>query len=503
MAYEEVSYERTRGSSPLGKICGSLCCSFVGLLLFFGSLAGTVHNERSTVCIARSLEAARQAHFDIGCDFDVEAAGGPSDNPVFFSCPIEQQSYATWGPEDFGADWLTGSFHVQAVTAKQRVEMFQCEEKKQTTERKLSNGVTERVDRYSYHTLWSERPVDSSRFKGFDNHDARLEMESGCGRGFTGNPAFPLTSQTLSSGVLSVGGYDLSRHLSTLRVDTPINLQKGAYRLPGSSAGSSRTSGTGRRTARDGQQYTRQEFTEYYGQEKGLDMWDEAGQTETRQGGGEEARVKGHMVQTCASPEMGCLRISYYRSDGSHASHIATLKRGRVGETRPWEAPGSWLCSSKGTSNQVDLFQEGSMSAATVITMAEDNNSMMTWLLRAACMLGAACGFMCFLQPIQAVANMVDSFLDYFQGLPLLGSVLDFLGDVVSGAACTLIVVISFGVAVPSTLAVIGLMWMVMKPMQAVPLLAVCYALFKATVNLMQAHRAEGHAKRGSNAKHE
>lgn len=493
--YEEVRYERKSGI--VGQLCGSLCCSLFGLALFFASLVGTAHNERSTVCVARSLHAARKEHHAVGCD----GTGEDADRPIFFSCAIEDKSFSKMTPRDFGADFLEGGFEVTAVKVRQRVEMLQCEERKETSERKGRNGVKEKTERFTYNTKWSEQPVNSERFKGWNNRDAGSAMESGCGADFRGNPDFALKSASLTSGVLSAGGRDLSRHLSSLSATVPLNVRPGSYSLPagGGAGGAGRgpRSGAKRRIARDGQQYTRQEFSDYYGQERGLDMWDEAREGESGHSG-QEARVQGNLVQTCAS-QIGCLKISYYRSDAAHVSHLAAFDS-HEGETYAWTAPASFLCSTRGSSNQVDLFREGRMSAEELVSSAEDSNTTMTWLLRLLCMCLAAAGVGCFLQPLQTLANYVDQCLDWFQAIPLLGPLLDFLGDMVAGAVSMTIVIISFGVAVPCTMAVIAIFWMLMRPLVAIPLLVACYAIMRSTIRLMRAYSNEGHGKRGKKA---
>merc|ERR1711933_252184 len=115
------------------------------------------------------------------------------------------------------------------------------------------------------------------------------------------------------------------------------------------------------------------------------------------------------------------------------------------GTTRAWSAPSSWMCSSKGNSNRVDLFEPGSRNADELLEAAQNTNTVMTWLVRVLGFLAAFVGMRSFFAPVEALAAAIDSVLDLFRCIPVVGWLLDFLGDVVRGAVGCAISLIAFG----------------------------------------------------------
>ncbi|CAK0887501.1 unnamed protein product [Prorocentrum cordatum] len=153
---------------------------------------------------------------------------------------------------------------------------------------------------------------------------------------------------------------------------------------------------------------------------------------------------------------VGCARVTYRRSSAARVSHLA--EAGADGGTRPWAAPGSWMCSPRGQSSSVDLFREGSSGAAELVRAAQGTNAVMTWLIRVLGVLFAVFGVRLSLYPVEALAQALDGTLSWFRSVPIAGPMLDFAGDVIRGAVGCAVSLIALGIAVPASLAVITVM---------------------------------------------
>src|SRR5205807_346720 len=79
------------------------------------------------------------------------------------------------------------------------VEMYQWEEKKETSTRKKVGGGEERTTTYSYNKSWESHPIDSSNFKESEEHQ---------------NPkAMPYDSRESQAEHVTVGAFTLTRSL--------------------------------------------------------------------------------------------------------------------------------------------------------------------------------------------------------------------------------------------------------------------------------------------------
>lgn len=82
-----------------------------------------------------------------------------------------------------GARLTDDEFQVgaQAVRLVRKVEMYQWKEEQRTESRSNAGGSQTRTTTYSYTRVWSDRPIDSSRFRQRDGHQ---------------NPAMPVTGRS-------------------------------------------------------------------------------------------------------------------------------------------------------------------------------------------------------------------------------------------------------------------------------------------------------------------
>jgi hypothetical protein len=146
-----------------------------------------------------------------------------------------------------------------------------------------------------------------------------------------------------------------------------------------------------------------------------------------------------------AAPKIGDLKVSYLAlASGSTLSVLAEQSSGGFG---PYVAPNGY---------KVEMVDVGNEPAGAMITAQRNNETTMTWVLRVVGFIGIFVGVLIFLSPLSRIASFV----------PLLGSI-------VSGAAFLAALVI----AVPTTLVVVALSWIVFRPVVGIGLLVAAIAL--------------------------
>lgn len=211
---------------------------------------------------------------------------------------------------------------------------------------------------------------------------------------------------------------------------------------------------------------------------------------------GWHGKVVGDSVYTCepSSPEVGCLRVSYKQSTATHASYIGQVFPD--GRTRAWHAPHSWMCSGRGSSSAVDLFFPRALEAQEMIDLGQPSNSTTAWIFRISGVAAAVIGIICLLQPLQAAADLVSYLTSFLGPIPLIGPLVEFLGDAVSGMVGCAIMLVSCGIGVPSALAVLAFFAALMRPLLGVPLLIGCAAVLVFTFQKLMGYAKAGKAKR-------
>ncbi|CAE6938019.1 unnamed protein product [Symbiodinium sp. CCMP2592] len=158
-------------------------------------------------------------------------------------------------------------------------------------------------------------------------------------------------------------------------------------------------------------------------------------------------------------------------------------------------APPSWLCSG-GSYNEVDLFAEGLLSDQELISNAESENMTSTWLLRAVGICLCIGGVVMFLNPLQTLANLVDQFFSWFRSIPVLGWLLDTLGDAVALAVGCAIFGVSVGIGLPSALIVMSISWCAVRPLLGIPMLLACVAALCMALKSLFRMAEQGKGKR-------
>lgn len=443
-----------RGGLSRAQIWASSCVSVLGLGLCLAALGLVAYSEQGAVCVQQHLGVAMASHVDVECDF--AGAGYSADKLVHFSCPISQLSLPELTPDQFnGNSGLMEGFRLRALKVRQDVSMYQCREVAHSHRERRGNQTLE-VHTWTYLRVWSSLHIDSDLFAGFTNVAAKPSMESGCGEAFIGNPALPISSVTLSANSLMAGQFsqfNASRHIERIAADDPVRIAPGSYTLP--------------RSAQPDKQIP--------------------------------ARLDGDSLLTCSldSPTIGCLRVTFWRSQATHVSGLSKLGKhaGSIWHMESWQAPQFWLCSAESFSSHIDLFLAGDHEAHEMIWEEEVSHPSHTWISRAVGIALVVLGICMFLQPIQIAA---DQFYGWIHNIPCLWQPLDFLNDVVSGTTCCAIFLLSIGVGAPTAVIVMAIVWCLVRPVPGLScLLCVCGVIIFTTVNRMLSCAHRGRVRRG------
>ena len=101
-----------------------------------------------------------------------------------------------------------------ALVMKRKVEMYQWEEKADTTKKKKVGGSEQSTTTYEYKKVWAEGRIDSSDFKKPKHHS---------------NPSLPIDSVSWTASPISVGGFTLSNGLvNQLQDFSPLEIDSEA-----------------------------------------------------------------------------------------------------------------------------------------------------------------------------------------------------------------------------------------------------------------------------------
>jgi hypothetical protein len=165
-----------------GSRIGSSCLGVVfGFILIAASIIGLWWNEGRAVTAARALAQGERTVVEASPDaVDPSLAGKlvHVTGPLSTATPVRDSQFGVGGRD--------------VVRLQRKVEMYQWKETKSTKTHKEIGGSEETETTYSYSKVWSDRPLDSSRYRRPDGH---------------GNPAMSLTSRTVSSNNARLGAY--------------------------------------------------------------------------------------------------------------------------------------------------------------------------------------------------------------------------------------------------------------------------------------------------------
>ena len=159
----------------------------VGFAFFIGAFPLLFWNE------GRAVKTEKSLHEGAGAVISV-----PSDkvNPANNMKLVHLTGKATTAETLTDPQFLVAA---NAIKLRRSVEMYQWEEKKDTSTKKKVGGGSETTTTYSYSKTWSDKPIDSSSFKESEGHQ---------------NPgALPFESHEAQAEHVTVGAFTLTRSL--------------------------------------------------------------------------------------------------------------------------------------------------------------------------------------------------------------------------------------------------------------------------------------------------
>jgi len=465
-----------------GGFSGACCTMCIGLLVFPLALVVLGWNEQTSVCANNMIMLAEDNAETGACDDTASVEGKFS----FISCPIAVDNATLLTPKvSFNLPGLGDSISFASIAGAQRVEMYQCIESKSSTtkssadaekagesvlqrtgvrtrtsestlqkeqERRESDkeqadhGKSDLVRRndkpeekgskqtYQYRMEWSDVHYKSEEYKDTPENI----VNSGCPdfiyRGIVNhNPSPPdrgdgspveIGRQKVTATSVVAGGYTLSeeKELHKLTAEELVSLKP---------------------------------FSDKFSLRSGVDQVISSINTNTV---GVHEQTP-HFLSSCRSDHLGCIRISYSKSDATHMSVLA-LTEG-AGILKPQPVDSSWGCAA---SSFIRMFPE-EMSKDDMIAKLKDEQHASTWIFRIAGLIAAMCGLYCCFQPVAHAADVMGDVLSY---IPIFGQLME---NVLEGIVDTALLLISCSFGLSCGLLVIATVWLAMRPMVGGPLL--------------------------------
>lgn len=285
-------------------------------------------------------------------------------------------------------------FNIQmsALGLKRNVEMYQWQEKSQSTTEKKVGGSTEKTTTYSYEKVWSETLLSSNDFKEAATHQ--------------NPPRLLYPSEKYLASAVKLGAFELTQAQLT-----------------------------------------------------SLDDWQKFTLTSLQPmpNNGKITNGSLYLGNDPANPAIGDLKISYqYLPDGLEMSIVAR----QVNSTF---AP---FATANGN---ISLIKTGNHSAEAMFSIAKRANHSMTWVLRIIGFLLMFFGF-----------NLI------FAPLAVLGDVIPIVGSIIGVG----VALMSLLLALPLSLAIIAIAWLVYRPVLAIVLLSIAGITVLFAVKKIEADKA-------------
>lgn len=177
-------YTEISSQSYLSRLSNSLTGMLFGIALLVGSVVLLYWNEGRAVDASRALASGERQLVEA----PVEAV-----NPALEGLLVHATGPLTAGTS--AKDPVFGISGNDLVRVQRKVEMFQWQEQQVTNQHESVGGTKTAEVTYKYHTGWSEKPWDSSKFRYPEGHQ---------------NPAMPVHSQTFKGKEIRLGAYRLS-----------------------------------------------------------------------------------------------------------------------------------------------------------------------------------------------------------------------------------------------------------------------------------------------------
>jgi hypothetical protein len=504
---EQAQTDGGGGQKSFAGSCG-ICC--MGCLLFPAALVLLAWNDKNTVCATNVI---LKAEADATVADDCNDASALEGKFTFFSCPINDDSLQIMSPQtSFNLPGLKESIQIPSVAAAQKVEMYQCIETKEEVEssdsgsvlqigranhslpllkevrnlpktivrkaRKTARSVnllpelleeeTENEDqksqkstrrrrtsdsstvaRYHYKMAWADAWYDSKEF-----HATPQNIQTaGCPDFMVGgqvnhNPPVPdrgdghpaeLGTQVSYATSVSAGAFTFNdaNYMKSFTTDVPVSMTPFSQDFKLSSSSDNIVTAINTNTVAvhpDSQNY----------------------------------------LGSCESDRLGCVRVSYNKSDASHITVMGLT--GSSGVISPFTIAGTWSCQEE---SFIKMWPR-EMTKDEAISAMKEEQQVITWILRVAGLLVAWLSIYCVFDPIATAADAMGGILAYIPGLG------EMLASALEGVVEMFLCIISCSFACSCGLLVIGLVWLAMRPVIGGPVMAASMILLLVAFCVMR-----------------
>ena len=391
MADEDDNFTEVTESGWGSRISNSLAGMVIGLVLFVVAFPVLFLNEGRAVSTSKSLD-----ELGVFTSVPCEKTDAANDKKlVHLTGPAATAD--TLADEEFGVS-------ATAVHLKRAVQVYQYQESSETRTEKDFGGKERKITTYHYEKVWSDHPVDSSQFKDPNKRSANRTAMAFSGRTFDASKVtvggFTLTPALIGQmsnyeklDITSALADKLPAKLKALLTPAPVALEAGPASVP--------AVGKAALELRDGMYCYRTDATKM-------------------------------------DDQVGDLRITFQVVKPQNVSILAQQMGSTFGP----------FATKAGKS--YELLSSGTLSGQAMIQQKRDENSMLTWILRAVGVLMMGFGLGMIGRPLSVVADFIP-----------------FLGDVVgavTGFAAAL-------AAISLSLVTISIAWIVYRPVVGVAVL--------------------------------
>lgn len=390
------------------RLGGSIKGVLVGIVLFIAAFPLLFWNEGRAVSDAKRIALGAANTVSIAGD-QVQSA----NDGKLVHVTAKADTKETLADPVFGVK-------ATAIKLRRTVQMFQWDEKKDSTTQKKLGGGTETKTTYRYVKDWSESAIDSANFKHQQDHV---------------NPPMPYEELTQAAKDVTLGAFAMPESLIN-KCDkfTKLTVSPDALAdLPSDIRDRTRIFDGGFYTAAvAGPAAPTPAATPSAGPEAST-----ASPTPSAGPAG-------------AEPKIGDLRVKFSQVLPGEVSVIAQQKG------NSFEAFGT----DEGT---IELLSFGKVSAAEMYKAEQAKSNLITWVLRLVGFLVMGFGMSMVSRP-----------------LSVLGDIIPFVGSIIGGVTGFL----AFAIALPLSLITISIAWVWYRPMVGIPILVVGLVLIVWTIRL-------------------
>lgn len=462
-----------------------------GCILLPAAIATLAWNEKNNVCQNNVFMSAETEAVVAECG-DAQKYEGKF---TFFSCPLDTANMTTMTPlSTFNMPGLQELVTFDTIAGSQNIEMYQCIEsatketaddaaaggadeadatslldedkanarkivrqdhahthKHKTTSQDLHTGVAESVadsaqgkqTAYKYRMGWASSWYDSATFKASPENIQKSGCEDFVYNGRVNhNPEVPdrgdgkpveLGRQTSVATHVKAGGFTYADEEGlkalTAEEDVPMTKFRAAFALPSDTDNIV--------TAIDKNTVTVHDSSPSY-------------------------------LSTCQTDRLGCIRISYKKSEAEYLSVIGMA--GASGVMEPWNVEAQLakypLQASYGCDATpfIRMFPK-EMTKSEMIAELKGDNMLKIWAWRIACFIGAWFGMYFLLEPF---ANYADRMAVWLDVVPICGVA---FGRALEGIVEMFVCLISCALGLGCGMMAAGLVWLGLRPIIGGPLL--------------------------------